>query len=190
MSLVYGQQDVVLDSALQKALYDSTAPESRESLAMSRVESLAVFQVRSTNAGLAGAAQSNGVADGQASPAEDKPPQVRCPRRVVTSCQAFFKGKYWKNFRARVSKLTEYSTFDFCIIFFILLNTLFMALEHHEMDKDLQKAVNIVNLVSLAVAGYLNVLVVRSISSCHFFFLFFFYFLLFSIFSIFYFYFE
>lgn len=147
MSLVYGEQDVILDNSLHKSMYDTTVPESRESIAMSHVESLNVFQIRRTNSNLATSQQRSKTGE-TTSVTENKSAKFCCPTCPTSPCRISFKVKYWKAFRERVNRIVSSSIFDIFIIFCILLNTLFMAIEHHGMDKDLQRAVNIVNMVS------------------------------------------
>lgn len=52
-------------------------------------------------------------------------------------------------FRAHINKIVESSLFEGFITTCILLNTLCMALEHHEMNKTFAKVLEICNLVNI-----------------------------------------
>lgn len=143
LSFVYGEHDVVLDEAIHKAMFDQAKMENgNNSLTLAQSESISVFQIKQgpqeTSATSKTSRNNNTEQDG------DKPVKkcCSCCAGISLSCS------FWGPFRKRVKRVVESKTFETCIIFIILINTLFMSIQYHGMNEDLENAIDIVNSVS------------------------------------------
>lgn len=148
MSLVYGEQDVVLDQAIHRAMFDPAVGENTHNpLTLSQAESISVFQIKQgsheikDSTATSKTSTNNNHGENQA---REKPVKKCCSCCVGLSLTCGF----WGPFRKRVKRIVESKVFEAGIIIIILINTLFMSIQYHGMDEDLELAVDIVNLVS------------------------------------------
>ena len=149
---MYGEQDVVLDETIHRAMFDAAVVENTHNhLTLSQAESMSVFQIKqgplelkdSTATSKPSANNNNNNTNGQ-NGARVKPAKKYCSCCAGLSLTCDF----WKPLRKRVKRIVESEVFEIGIIVIILINTLFMSIQYHGMDEDLQLAVDIVNLVS------------------------------------------
>ena len=145
MSLVYGkEQDVVLDEAIHKAMFDQqTVENNHNSLALAQAESIAVFQIRQ-------GPQETPVTDKTSTDNNSGEESEKAVKKCCSCCGAGISTtcNFWGPFRMRVKRVVESKVFEAGIIFIILINTLFMSIQHHGMNKHLERAIDIVNSVS------------------------------------------
>ena len=151
LSLVYGEQDVVLNEAIHKAMFDQATHENgHNSLTLSQTESVAVFQIKQ---GPEEISVTNKMPTNSNSEENGEKPVKRCcaccGASITLECNS------WGPFRKRVKRVVESKLFEAGIIFIILINTLFMSLQYHGMDEDLERAIDIVNSVSKFVLIYM-----------------------------------
>lgn len=141
LSLVYGEQDVVLDEGIHKAMFDqATVENSHNSLTLSQAETIAVFQIKQGPQEISATSKTSANNN---SGEESKKPVKKC----CSCCGISTECKFWGPFRKRVKRAVESKLFETGIIFIILVNTLFMSIQYHGMDKDLERAIDIVNSV-------------------------------------------
>ena len=148
LSLVYGEQDVVLDQAIHRAMFDQAelAENTHNSLALSQAESISVFQLKQ------GPQLQEGTKDIPVSSINNN--HVEKGEKPVNKCCSCCGAgipltcEFWGPFRKRVKRVVESKVFEVGIIIIILINTLFMSIQYHGMNKDLELTIDIVNLVS------------------------------------------
>ena len=155
LSLVYGEQDVVLDDTIHKAMFDQTTVENgNNALTLTQNESISVFQIRQGPHEIS--ATSKTSTNNNAGEEREKRSKKCC-----SCCGAGISSRcnFWGPFRKRVKRVVESKAFEAGIIFIILLNTLFMSIQYHGMDEDLEKAIDIVNSVSDLHVSLMDVIV-------------------------------
>lgn len=148
MSLVYGEQDVVLDESIHRAMFDVAAyDKTHDSLALTQAESASVFQINQSERDSKQTKVMNKTAENNNSGESHVKPLKKC----CSCCGAgiLLKCGFWRPFRKHVKRIVEHKMFEAGIIIIILINTLFMSLQYHGMNEDLALAVDIVNLVSM-----------------------------------------
>ena len=147
MSLVYGEQDVVLDESIQRTMIDVAAyDKTRNSLALTQAESVSVFQINQS----ARESKQTKATDQTTENNNSGENRIKPVKKCCSCCGAgvFLKCGFWRPFRKGVRRIVEHKMFEAGIIVIILINTLFMSLQYHGMNEDLALAVDIVNLVS------------------------------------------
>ena len=152
LSLVYGEQDVVLDETIHKAMFDQAA-NTENCLTLSQAESMSVFQITQNPQDI----KDNTITR---KPLTNKN-QSENPEKSVKKCCSCCAGlslkcEFWTPFRKRVKRVVESKVFEAGIITIILINTLFMSIQYHGMDEDLGLAIDIVNLVSYRPKPLIN----------------------------------
>lgn len=142
---MYGEQDV-LDDTLHKAMYDQTKVEhENDSLAMTQSESIAVFQVKQDHQEISvpGKLSIDNNNDYDAKDSRDN-----LSHKCCSICNVSSKDECLGPLRQCVQRIVQSETFEAFIIFIILVNTLFMSIYYHGINKDLARAIDIVNWVS------------------------------------------
>ena len=144
LSLVYGEQDVILDETIHKAMFDQAA-NTNCSLTLSQAESMSVFQIKQCPQDI----KDNTI---RRKPCTNNNRNENAEKSVKKCCSCCVglsvKCEFWRPLRKRVKRIVESKVFEACIIMIILINTLFMSIQYHGMDEDLALAIDIVNLVS------------------------------------------
>ena len=146
LDLVYGEQDV-LDETVHKNMYDQTKVDiQNNSLTMTQAESETVFQVREGPNGIS--ASSDTSTNNDAGDTKDKPSRQSC-----SDCDVGFLSRVdcLGPLTKCVRRIVESETFEGFIIFIIVINTIFMSIQYHGMNEDLEKAIDIVNWVSIDI---------------------------------------
>ena len=144
---MYGERDVVLDESIHRAMFDLAALDNTQnSLTLTQAESVSVFQI---NQGPRDVKQST-VADKTSTNNNRGENRVKPVKKCCSCCGAGISLTcgFWGPLRKRVKRVVEDKMFEAGIIVIILINTLFMSLQYHGMNEDLELAVDIVNLVS------------------------------------------
>lgn len=142
LDLVYGEQDV-LDETVHKNMYDQTKVDiQNNSLTMTQAESETVFQVREGPNGIS--ASSDTSTNNDAGDTKNKPSRQSC-----SDCDVGFLSRVdcLGPLTKCVRRIVESETFEGFIIFIIVINTIFMSIQYHGMNEDLEKAIDIVNWV-------------------------------------------
>ena len=155
LSLVYGEQDVVLDDTIHKAMFDQTTVENgNNALTLTQSESISVFQIRQGPHEISATSKTPTNNNGR----EEREKRIK---KCCSCCGAGISSKcnFWGPFRKRVKRVVESKAFEAAIIFIILINTLFMSIQYHGMDEDLEKAIDIVNSVSDLYVSHMDVIV-------------------------------
>ena len=144
LSLVYGEQDVVLDETIHKAMFDQAA-NTEDCLTLSQAEPISVFQIIQYPQDIKDNAMTRKTLTNK-NQSENAQKSVKkgcsCCAGISLNCE------FWRSFRKRVKRVVESKVFETGIIMIILINTLFMSIQYHGMDEDLGLAIDIVNLVS------------------------------------------
>lgn len=147
LSIVYGrEQDVVLDEAMHKAMFDqATVENDQNSLTMPPTEPIAVFQIKQGQQedSVTIKTTTNNNSGGEGEKTANKKCCSCCGAGILLKCDC------WQPFRKSVKRVVSSKLFEAGIIFIILINTLFMSIQHHGMDEDLERAIDIVNSVSI-----------------------------------------
>ena len=150
LSIVYGrEQDVVLDEAMHKAMFDqSTVENDQNSLTVQQAEPIAVFQKRQ------GQQEDSVTIKTTTNNNSGEEGEKTAYKKCCSCCAAgnLLNCDCWKPFRKTVKRVVSSKLFEAGIIFIILINTLFMSIQHHGMDEDLERAIDIVNSVSILVS--------------------------------------
>ena len=150
LSIVYGrEQDVVLDEAMHKAMFDqATVENDQNSLTMQQAEPIAVFQIRQ------GQEEDSVTIKTTTNNNSGEEGEKTAYKKCCSCCAAgnLLNCDCWKLFRKTVKRVVSSKLFEAGIIFIILINTLFMSIQHHGMDEDLERAIDIVNSVSILVS--------------------------------------
>ena len=145
---MYGEQDVVLDEAIHRAMFDPAVVENTHNpLTLSQAESISVFQIKQGPHELKDSTVTSKTST------NNNHGENRAREKPVKKCCSCCAGlsltcEFWGPFRKRVKRIVESKVFEAGIITIILINTLFMSLQYHGMDEDLALAIDIVNLVS------------------------------------------
>ena len=144
LSLVYGEQDVALDDTIHKAMFDQkNGQNGNNALTLTQNESISVFQIRQGPHEVSATSETSTNNNA----GEDKEKRVK---KCCSCCGAgvSLRCNFWGPVRKCVKRVVESKAFEAGIIFVILINTLFMSIQYHGMDEDLEKAIDIVNSVS------------------------------------------
>ena len=143
---MYGEQDV-LDDTLHKAMYDQTKVEREtDSLTMTQRESVAVFQVKGDHQERPVSEQPSTDNNNNDYDAGDSRDSLSHKCRSI--CNVSSKDECLAPLTKNVQRIVQSETFEAFIIFIILVNTLFMSIYYHGINKDLARAIDIVNWVS------------------------------------------
>lgn len=149
MSIVYGKNDL-LDESLHKTMYDvpvvtcSQATQSGKSS-----DDASVLQIKEVDSLGQNQANQNWIrASARTSRATKSEKSFISPKSEEKPKKESIHSKRFKRFRRLVKKVVSSKYFESFIVFCILLNTLFMAIEYHGMDPVLQHVVLIANIVS------------------------------------------
>ena len=143
---MYGEQDV-LDDTLHKAMYDQTKVElETNSLTMTQSESITVFQVKRDHH--EGPVSGKPSTDNNNNDYDAKDSRVSLSHKCCSICNVSSKHDCLAPQRKFVQRIVQSQTFEAFIIFIILVNTLFMSIYYHGINKDLARAIDIVNWVS------------------------------------------
>lgn len=144
LSLVYGEQDVVLDETIHKAMFDQAA-NTENPLTLSQAESISVFQIKQGPQDI----KDNTITRKTLTNNNQSGNPEKSVKKCCSCCAGLsVKCGFWRPFRKRVKRVVEGKVFEVGIIMIILINTLFMSIQYHGMDEDLGLAIDIVNLVS------------------------------------------
>lgn len=155
LSLVYGEQDVVLDEAIHRAMFDQAVAENtNNSLTLSRAESISVFQIKQSPQDI----KDNTVTRKPSTNNNRSENRQKSVKKCCSCCAGLsVKCDFWGPFRKRMKRIVESKVFEAGIIIIILINTLFMSIQYHGMDEDLGLAIDIVNLVSSRPKTSINI---------------------------------
>jgi len=164
MSIVYGQNDAMLDDSMHRHMYDVpivtyTGAPGTTTNSKSEEDVSSVLQIKEIdNANQSQTLHQNWIS----APTMESSPRTPCSERsfVITAAPKPEPQKKepkkesihvlrYKAFRRKVRKVVNSKYFEGFIVFCILLNTLFMAIESPGMDPVLKVAVNIANIVSI-----------------------------------------
>lgn len=144
LSLVYGEQDVVLDETIHKAMFDQAA-NTENPLTLSQAESISVFHIKQSPQDI----KDNTITRKTLTNNNQSGNPEKSVKKCCSCCAGLsVKCRFWRPFRKRVKRVVESKVFEVGIIMIILINTLFMSIQYHGMDEDLGLAIDIVNLVS------------------------------------------
>ena len=146
--LVYGQGNLSLNETVHKAMYNKAVTCSQPSVTNSEIENKNVFQIRpevsrtqsSKLADLTVRLAMQGSVESQAS--------VKTNASTAKLSRWSTSKKHWRDFQKHSLNVVSSKLFEAFIILCIILNTLFMAIEHYGMDQSLKDALELGNKVS------------------------------------------
>lgn len=152
MSIVYGKTEPVLTDSLQRTMYDIPVVTCSQATGSKSDDDSSVLQIRETDSNLnqSQALHQNWISAKTPTPMTPRPAEnafiVQTKPEPQPKKQSKARARL-KRFRGYVHKLVSSKYFELFIVFCILLNTLFMAIEYHDMDPTLQHVVLVANMV-------------------------------------------
>ena len=155
--LVYGQGNLSLNETVHKAMYNKAVTCSQPSVTNSEIENKNVFQIRpevsrtqsSKLADLTVRLAMQGSVESQAS--------VKTNASTAKLSRWSTSKKHWRDFQKHSLNVVSSKLFEAFIILCIILNTLFMAIEHYGMDQSLKDALELGNKVSSRILWIIRV---------------------------------